>query len=68
MNVESRQQRERKDATSALNAAIQAMDLAKRLSTITSAKDLFGTVSDTLKMLRVSSFRLLSMSCRLEYA
>ena len=61
MDVESRQQKERKDATSALNAAIDAMDLAERLSTVAPAKDVFSHVSASLRMLRVSSFRSVSI-------
>ena len=68
MNVESQQQKERKGANSALNAAIEAMDLAKRLTTVAPARDVFGTVSFALKMLRVSSFCLFSIACRLECA
>ena len=68
MDVESRQQKERKDATSALNAAIDAMDLAKGLSTVAPAKDVFGSVSVSLTMIRVSSFWFVSMICRLECA
>ena len=36
------------DTLSSVNAAIEAMDLAKRLSTITPAKDVFGSVSVSL--------------------
>ena len=68
MDAESRQQKERKDATSALNAAIQAMDLAKRLSTVAPAKDVFGSVSVSLTTLRVSSFRFVSIDCGPECA
>ena len=56
MDVESQQPKERKDATSALNAAIEALDLAGGLSTVTPAKDVFGSVSVSLTMIRVSSF------------
>ena len=54
MDVESRQQKEREDTTSALNAAIKAMDLAKSLSTVAPAQDVFGTASAVLTMTRVS--------------
>ena len=43
-------------ALSALDAAIKAIDLANELSTVTSVKDIFGSVSVTLAMLRASSF------------
>ena len=39
----------------ALNAAIEAMNLAKELSSITPAKAVFGSVSVVLTMIRVSS-------------
>ena len=66
MDVESQRQKERKDATSALNAAIEAMDLAKGLSIVAPAKDVFGTVSDTLTRLRVSSIGFGLIDCRLK--
>jgi len=39
---------------SVLNAAIEALNLAKELSSITPAKAIFGSVSVTLSMIRVS--------------
>ena len=68
MDGESRKPEEMKDATSALNAAIEAMDLAKRLSTIAPARDVFGSVSVSLTMLRVSSFCFFPIDCGLESA
>ena len=54
MDVEPRQQKERKDTTSALNAAIEAMNLAKESSSITPAKAVFDHVSVVLTITRVS--------------
>ena len=68
MDVESRKPEERNDAASALNAAIEAMDRAKRLSTVAPAEDVFGSVSVSLTMLRVSSFRVFLMDRRLKCA
>ena len=59
MDTESQRPKpEREGALPALNAAIEAMDLAKELSTVTPATDIFRSVSVTLTMLRVSSFSL----------
>ena len=55
MDVMSQRPKERKDVISALNAAIEAMDLAKGRSIVAPTKYVFDTVGDTLKMLRVSS-------------
>jgi len=43
----------RDGALSALNMAIEAMDLAREVSSITPAKAVFGTVCVLLKMIRV---------------
>ena len=56
------------DTHTTVNAAIEAMDLAKRLSTVTPAKDVFGTVSVSLTMLRVSPFCFFLTDSRLECA
>ena len=51
----------RQDGTlSLLNAAIEAMNLAKELSSVTPAKAVFGSVCILLAMIKV---RLLSPSC-----
>lgn len=56
METESyHQPKERKGVTSALNAAIEALNLAKEVASITPAKAVFGSVSVTLVMIRVSS-------------
>jgi len=48
------QQPNRQDiALSSLNAAVEAMNLAKELSSVTPAKAVFGTVSVILRMIRV---------------
>jgi hypothetical protein len=45
MEAESQRPSEREGATSALNAAIEAMNLAKELSGITPAEAAFGSAS-----------------------
>jgi hypothetical protein len=50
------QRSRRQDATlSTLNAAIEAMNLAKEISSMTPAKAIFGSVSVILAMIRVCS-------------
>ena len=46
-------QRRRDGALSLLNAAIEAMNLAKEVSSATPAKAVFGSVSAILVMIRV---------------
>jgi len=41
-------------ALSLLNAAVEALNLAKEVSSVTPAKAVFGTVSVILKVIRVS--------------
>ena len=53
----SKQQKRRETALSLLNAAIEAMNLAKEISGATPAKAIFGSVSVLLTMITV---RLLS--------
>jgi hypothetical protein len=50
MEAESQRPNEREGTISALNAAIEAMNLAKELSSITPAKAVFGSVSVILTM------------------
>ena len=54
MEAESQRPKAREGVISGLNAAIEAMNLAKELSSITPAKAVFGSVSITLTMIRVS--------------
>ena len=54
MKTEPQEPEEREDITSALNAAVEAMNLAKEVSSITPAKAVFGSVSVILAMIRVS--------------
>ena len=49
-----RPSKEREDVISALNTAIQALNLAKDASSIAPAKIVFGSVSITLSTIRVS--------------
>ena len=54
--MESKPQRpkEREGVISALNAAIETLNLAKEISSITPAKAVFGSVSVILAVIRVS--------------
>ena len=61
MDADSRQQKRRDDALSLLNVAIEAMNLAKEISSVTPAKAVFGSVSVLLTMIRVR-FLLFSMT------
>jgi len=54
MEAESQRPKGRENVISGLNAAIEAMNLAKEFSSITPAKPVFGTVSVILAMIRVS--------------
>ena len=56
MDTNSRRSQRRDDGTlSSLNAAIEAMNLAKEISSMTPAKAVFGSVSILLTMIRVGS-------------
>ena len=52
MEVESKRSKRREDAISALNAAIEAANLAEKISCIAPAKTLFSSVSILLKQIR----------------
>jgi len=54
MATKSQQSNRRDVALSSLNAAVQAVNLAKELSSVTPAKAVFGTVSVILTMIKVS--------------
>ena len=54
MEAESQRPKGRDGAISALNMAIEALNLAKELSSITPAKAVFGSVSVILTMIKVS--------------
>ena len=56
MATESQRPKGRESAVSLLNAAIDAMDLAEKISSITPAKAVFATVSVLLAMIKVFSF------------
>jgi hypothetical protein len=60
METELRRPKGRESTISALNAAIEALNLAKEVSSITPAKAVFGSVSVILTTIRVSS---LLVSC-----
>jgi len=55
MDADLRRQKRRDDALSLLNVAIETMNLAKEVSSITPAKAVFGSVSALLTMIRVRS-------------
>ena len=55
MDGDLRRQKRRDDALSLLNVAIEAMNLAKEVSSVTPAKAVFGSVSVLLTMIRVRS-------------
>ena len=52
--MDPKSQRRRDGALSSLNVAIEAVNLAKEISSITPAKGVFGSVSIVLTMIRVS--------------
>ena len=54
MDAKSRQPKGCDNTVSVLNAAIEALNLAKELSSITPAKAVFGTVSVILTTIKVS--------------
>lgn len=49
---------QRVGAILALNVAVEAIDLAEKISSITPAKTTFGSVSAVLVMIRVCSLRV----------
>ena len=53
MDVGSQRPKGREEAISALNAAMEALNLAKNISGITQAKVIFGSVSALLTTIRV---------------
>ena len=54
--MDPKSQRRRDGALSLLNTAIEAMNLAKEVSSATPAKAVFGSVSVILTMIKVSLF------------
>ena len=54
--MDPKSRRRRDGALTSLNAAIEAMNLAKEISSMTPAKAVFGSVSVVLTMIRVSFF------------
>lgn len=56
METESQRPKGRDGIVSSLNVAIDAINLAKEVSSITPAKAIFGTVSVLLAMIRVHFF------------
>jgi len=60
MEVKSQRPKGREGAMSALNTAVEALNLAKELSSIAPTKALFGSVSIILVIIRVG---FLLVSC-----
>ena len=56
MDPDAQRQERRDGALSLLNVAIEAMNLAKEVSSVTPAKAVFGSVSVLLTMIRVRLF------------
>jgi len=59
MQAKSQRPKGRENTISALNATVEALNLAKELSSITPAKAVFGTVSVILVMIGVSPLPIL---------
>ena len=53
MDADSRRQKRQDEALSMLNVAVEAMNLAKEISSVTPAKAIFGSVGVLLTMIRV---------------
>ena len=53
MEAKSQRSKEHQGAVSALNAAIKALSLAEKISSITPAKAVFGSVSTLLTLIMV---------------
>ena len=66
MAAKSQQPKAREGVVSTLNAAIEAMNLAKELSSITPARAVFGSVSVVLTMTRVGSLWFVLIDCKLK--
>ena len=64
MDARSKQSKRRDDVLSSLNVAIEGLNLAENLSSITPAKAVFSTVSVVLTMIRVSFLLLREDSLR----
>ena len=56
MTTNPEQPKRRDGAPSTLNMAIEGPNLAEDISSIIPAKDVFGSASDLLEMIRVRSF------------
>ena len=68
MEAKPQRPNEREGIISALNMAIEAMNLAKEISSITPAKAVFGTVSIILTMIKVSILQVFADHCGLKWA
>ena len=68
MEPKTQQPKEQEDTVSALNAFIEALNIAKEVSSITPAKAVFGTASILLAMIRVSPTPYFASRCWAEMA
>jgi len=65
MEAESQRPKGRENTISALNVAIEAVNLAKEVSSVTPAKAVFGSVSAILTMIKVGLLLVfLLIGCR----
>ena len=58
MDPDARRQKGRENVISSLNVAIETLNLAKEVSSITPAKVVFGSVGIILTMIKVNFFPL----------
>ena len=65
MEAKSQRPKGRDGTISALNVAIETLNLAKEVSSITPAKAVFGSVSVILTMIKVSLLLFFLIGCRL---
>ena len=68
MDTRPQRQKGRDTTLSSLNAAIDAMNIAKDVMSMTPAKAAFGSVSIILTMIRVGSLPPVLVDCWLMYA
>jgi len=66
MEAESQRSKGRQGAVLVLDTAIEALNLAKELSSITPVKVVFGAVGVVLTMIRVSLLGFSSVDCGLK--
>ena len=67
MPPKSQRPKEREGVLSALDVAVETLNIAKEVSTITPAKAVFGSASVVLTMIKVSLLLFFFVDCRLRY-